>query len=72
MTVGTLIYAFVLIVIICLIVAAILWAVREFGTPEPLAKIIRVAVILIAILIVLLLLLNMVGMGLGTSVLPSG
>jgi heme A synthase len=47
--IGALIY----IVVVCAVAALILWAVRELGTPDPVARVVRVVVIVIAILIVI-------------------
>ena len=41
------------VVVICGVAALALWAVRELGTPDPIARVVRVAVIVIAILLII-------------------
>ncbi len=61
--IGALVYILVLVIV----VALILWAVRTLGVPEPLNNVIYVAVTCIAVLIVILLLLQAFGLGGGIS-----
>jgi hypothetical protein len=41
------------LLIICGVAAVVLWAIRELGTPEPVARVVRVAVIVIALLLII-------------------
>ena len=41
------------VIVICGVAALALWAVRELGTPDPIARVVRVAVIVIAILLII-------------------
>ena len=57
--------AFVWILVICVVVALLHWAVTAMGTPEPLARIVRVGSIVLACLFILLIILQLFGMSTG-------
>ena len=59
----TLFQAVVYILLICGAVALIYWAVPQMGTPEPLARIVRVLSMIIGIVLVVFIVLAMIGMG---------
>jgi len=56
------VYAIVWTVVICGLAALAHWAVGALGTPEPLARVVRVGTVVIAIVIIVLLWLNVFGM----------
>lgn len=56
------VYAIVWTVVICGLAALAHWAVTALGTPEPLARIVRVGAVVIAIIIVVFLWLGVFGM----------
>lgn len=70
MTIGSLLYVVILLAVVAIVAMAVLWAIREFGTPEPLAKVLRIAIILVAILVVVIVLLQLAGIGVGTAIIP--
>ena len=41
------------VVVICGVAALALWAIRELGTPDPIARVVRVVVIVVAILLII-------------------
>jgi hypothetical protein len=49
-------------VLICGGVALVWWAVAQFGTPEPLAKVVTVGSVVIAIIVIVFMWLNLLGM----------
>ena len=53
------------VVVICGVAVLALWAVRELGTPDPIARVVRVAVIVIAILIIIGLIAGLFGVDVG-------
>ena len=61
--------ALITIVIICGIAVLALWAVRELGTPDPIARVVRVIVIVVAILLIIGIVANMLGVSTGLPVL---
>ena len=52
--------------VIGILVTLVLWLLPQLGLPEPIGRIIRVAVVVIVVLVVVLLLLQIVGGGGGT------
>lgn len=60
--------ALIYILVLVIVVALIFWVIRTLGVPEPLGRIITVAVVVIAVLIVVLLLLQAFGLGGGMSI----
>jgi hypothetical protein len=56
------IYAIVYTLLVCGLLALVYWAVAALGTPEPLARVVRVGAIVIAIIVVVLIWLNLFGM----------
>ena len=61
--------AVIYILCICGGAALIYWAVGELGTPEPLARIVRVLTLCVAIVLVVIILLGLVGAGPGLPAL---
>ena len=59
--ISTLIWA----VVICGVAVLALWAVRELGTPDPIARVVRVAVVVIAILLIIGLVASLFGVDVG-------
>ena len=57
----------VYILVLVIVVALILWAVRTLGVPQPLNNVIFVGVTVVAVLIVVLLLLQLVGVSTGVD-----
>lgn len=55
--------AVVYILLVCGAVALLYWAVPQLGTPEPLARIVRVLGMVIGIVLVVWIILAMIGMG---------
>jgi hypothetical protein len=53
------------LLIICGVAAVVLWAIRELGTPEPVARVVRVAVIVIALLLIIGVIANLFGIETG-------
>jgi hypothetical protein len=56
------IFAIVWTIVICGLAALAHWAVGALGTPEPLARVVRVGSVVIAIVVVVLLWLGVFGM----------
>ena len=59
--VGALIY----IVVVCGVAVLALWAVRELGTPDPIARVVRVIVIVVAILLIIGIVAGLLGVDTG-------
>jgi ABC-type Na+ efflux pump permease subunit len=70
MSIAGLVQILLTLLILGLIVWLAFWVMAQFGLPEPLAKVIRVVVVVIAVLIVIALLMNIAGIGYGTRILP--
>jgi hypothetical protein len=51
----------VYLLVICAVAALVYWAVDALGTPEPINRIIKVAVVVIAVIAIILLLLRLFG-----------
>jgi len=51
--------------VICALLALVYWAVPALGTPEPVARVVRVGAVVIAFVVLLVLLLNAFGMSTG-------
>ena len=53
----------------CIVIAGVatlaLWAIREIGTPDPIARVLRVAVVVIAILLIIGLVAALFGVNTG-------
>ena len=62
--VGALVY----VVILCAITALVYWAVDALGTPQPINKVVKVAVVVIAVLIIIGLVANLFGIATGIPV----
>jgi len=62
--IGTFIY----LVVVCAVAALVYWAVDALGTPEPIARIVKVAAVVIAVLIIILIFLRMLGMADGITI----
>lgn len=61
----SMLYAAIYILCVCGGAALVYWAVGELGTPEPLARIVRVLTLCVAIVLVVIILLGALGMGTG-------
>ena len=51
--------------VICALLALVYWAVPALGTPEPVARVVRVGAVVIAVVVLLVLLLTAFGMSTG-------
>jgi hypothetical protein len=53
----------------CIVIAGVatlaLWAIRELGTPDPIARVLRVAIVVIAILLIIGLIASLFGVNTG-------
>jgi hypothetical protein len=67
-TVGSLITLVVIIIAVIALVWLAFYVLSEFPPPEPLGRIIRVAVVVFAVIIMILLLLSLVGVGPGIKI----
>lgn len=65
--IGALINLIFWLLILGILVALALWVLSQLGLPEPIGRIIRVAIIVIVVLVVVLLLLQIVGGGGGMN-----
>ena len=72
MSIAGLIQILLVLLVLGLIVWLAFWVLGQFAVPEPLAKVIRIVVVVIAVLIVIALLMNVAGIGYGTRILPGG
>ena len=52
-------------VVICGVAVLALWAIKELGTPDPIARVVRVAVVVIAILLIIGLIAGLFGVDVG-------
>jgi len=59
------IYLIVYVLVVCALLGLVYWAVPALGTPEPVARVVRVGAIIIAFVVILLLLLNVMGVPTG-------
>jgi len=59
------IYLIVYVLVVCALLALVYWAVPALGTPEPVARVVRVGAIIVAFVLILILLLNAFGMSTG-------
>ena len=53
------------VIVVCGIAALALWAIRELGTPDPINRVVRVAVVVIAVLIIIGLVASLFGVNTG-------
>jgi len=59
------VYLIVYVLVVCAMLALVYWAVPALGTPEPVARVVRVGSVIIAFVVILILLLNAFGMSTG-------
>jgi H+/Cl- antiporter ClcA len=57
--------AIVYLVLVCALAALALWAIRELGTPDPVARVARVVVIGLALLIIIGIVAGLFGVNTG-------
>ena len=59
------IHLVVYVLVICALLSLVYWAVGAYGTPEPVARVVRVSAVVFAFVVILILLLNAFGMDTG-------
>lgn len=59
------IFLIVYVLVVCALLALVYWAVTALGTPEPVARVVKVGAIIVAFVVILILLLNAFGMSTG-------
>ena len=53
--------AFVYVLVVCAVAALVYWAADALGTPEPINRIVKVAVVVIAVIVIIAVVLNLFG-----------
>lgn len=54
--------ALIYLVVLCAFAAVAYWAVDALGTPQPINRIVKVAVVLVAVLIIIVIALRLLGL----------
>jgi len=70
-TISSLVTLLIWILVIALLVWLVFWVLAQFNPPEPIGKIVRVAVVVIAALILISLLMQVAGVGWHAPIMSS-
>jgi len=67
MTIGSVIVLFVWLVAICVLAWLAYWVISQFGPPEPVGRIARVAIVVVAVILLIVVLVQFTGGGISMN-----
>lgn len=61
--------SFIYLVVVCVLAVLVYWAVDKLGTPEPINRIVKVAVVIFAVVVLLVIFVRLMGLDIDAPLL---